>query len=143
MRIELYRKVISLTAFTFLGICILLGTLLLGIRFGRENALDTISHVLEGEGTVEDLNAQRLAVDTTEHSFTAQGIILSHDSGSFIIQTGSGSERTVLLTPNTRIRVKGILRGPKDIETGGTVYVVGQPLPNGELKAKTVRVLKK
>jgi hypothetical protein len=69
------------------------------------------------------------------------GTILNSDKNTLILKDEDGTEKTVLISSQTSIRMNFQNLKPADLKTGEEVVVIGDPNPQGQIEAKLIRVL--
>jgi len=69
------------------------------------------------------------------------GTILTLDKNSIVIKDEDSTEKTLLITPQTTIRLNFQNLAPADLKTGEEIVVIGEPNPQGQIEAKLIRVL--
>jgi hypothetical protein len=118
----------------------LIGALLLGISVGREQAMRTLTDVLRGNGSLSELQRRGLAGGDRRQSFSTQGTLVEHKQHFIVLEDTEGRLRSVQITPETKIKVGTKPGEEKDIVTGSTIAVIGQPMPDGGIRALVLQV---
>jgi len=69
------------------------------------------------------------------------GTILSTDKTGVVIKDEGNNEQTILISPQTAIRLNSQDVKPSDLKTGQEVVVIGAPNQQGQIDAKLIRVI--
>jgi hypothetical protein len=69
------------------------------------------------------------------------GTILSIDKNTLVIKDEDSTEKTVLISPSTVIRLNFQNLQPSDIKNGEEIIIIGEANPQGQIDAKLIRVL--
>jgi hypothetical protein len=69
------------------------------------------------------------------------GIILNADKNTVVIKDEDSTEKTLLISPQTTIRLNFQNLAPADLKTGEEIVVIGEPNGQGQIDAKLIRVL--
>jgi hypothetical protein len=71
------------------------------------------------------------------------GIILSADKNTLAIKDEDNTEKTVIVSSQTSIRLNFQNLQFADLKTGEEVIIIGEPNPQGQIEAKLIRVVNK
>ena len=69
------------------------------------------------------------------------GTILNFDKNTLVLKDEDSTEKTVLISPQTSIRLNFQNLKPTDLKAGEEIVVIGEPNPQGQIEAKLIRVL--
>jgi RNase P/RNase MRP subunit p29 len=69
------------------------------------------------------------------------GTILNSDKNTLVLKDEDSTEKTVLISSQTSIRMNFQNLKAADLKAGEEVVVIGEPNPQGQIEAKLIRVL--
>lgn len=140
MRPEHLRILVVACSLSLVGACIVIGSVFIGINIGREQAMRTLSDALRNGGSLKELQGPKPEDDRRRPSYSTQGVLVGHTEHFIVIQDKEGRVRSVQITPDTKIKIGSAAGTELDIGSGATIAVIGQPMPDGGIRALVLQV---
>lgn len=140
MRPNHIRILVVACSLSLVGGCIVIGSIFIGINIGREQAMRTVSEALRENGSLKELEKLKTTDDNRRPSYSTQGTLVQHKEHFIIIQDNDGRLRSVQIIPDTKIKIGTAAGTEQDIGTGATIAVIGQPMPDGGIRALVLQV---
>jgi hypothetical protein len=138
---ELFKRFVLATTITILALSLVAGVFFVGLRVGRERALHRVNEAITGERSVEELERLGTGRADAPAKYTARGTVVANGSGDFTVEDLKGTRSEIVVTPETSIRMNGVIIPKKEVQEGDTIFVLGQPSGQNAMRAKMVRVL--
>jgi hypothetical protein len=142
MRPDHIRILVVACSLSLVGACIVIGSIFIGINIGREQTMRTVTDTLRGSGSLKELEKLKSVDDNRRPSYSTQGTLVQHKEHFIIIQDKDGRLRSVQIVPDTKIKIGTSPGGENDIGSGATIAVIGQPMPDGGIRALVLQVEK-
>jgi len=136
---KVFKFVVALLA----ELILLIGTFSLGMNVGFHKAGFTYSW---SQNYPNNFGGRQALVAPPPSSafFNPHGLdgtILNSDKNTLVLKDEDNTEKTVLISSQTSIRLNFQNLKAADLKAGEEVVVIGEPNPQGQIEAKLIRVL--
>ncbi len=138
-----HSRIFKFVVVFLVELILLVGVFSLGIKIGFKKANFTSAWT---QNYINNFGERRTLIQPPPsgaffNPHDLDGTVLSIDKNTLVIKDEDNTEKIVLISPSTVIRLNFQNLQPADIKTGEETVVIGEPNPQGQIEAKLIRVL--